>query len=263
MYRAFFASAFQTRLAYRSQVWALLLYGFVTVFAKIAIWVALYAQVGTATVGGITRSDMITYAILGGVVLNWDYARFIRTFGRQIQSGDVSVFLLKPVRYPLMLLAGACGNLAFELLAVQLPVTIVASLFYGLTPPASAFVGGMAVVFWGVGFLILFLLSAIAAILAFWLLTVFSLEWTLMALMAIFAGGTLPIWFFPPAAADIVRLLPFSFIGYQPMAVYLGKLDPSATLGTLGVGVGWIVVLTGCVVVLWSRAQYRIVVHGG
>jgi len=47
------------------------------------------------------------------------------------------------------------------------------------------------------------------------------------------------------------------------MAVYLGKLDPSATLGTLGVGVGWIVVLTGCVVVLWSRAQYRIVVHGG
>jgi len=135
MYRAFFASAFQTRLAYRSQVWALLLYGFVTVFAKIAIWVALYAQVGTATVGGITRSDMITYAILGGVVLNWDYTRFIRTFGRQIQSGDVSVFLLKPVRYPLMLLAGACGNLAFELLAVQLPVTIVASLFYGLTPP--------------------------------------------------------------------------------------------------------------------------------
>ena len=263
MYRAFFASAFQTRLAYRSQMWALLLYGLVTVFAKIAVWMSLYAQVGTGTVSGISLPDMITYAIFAGVVFNWDYTRFIRTFGRQIKSGDVSVFLLKPVRYPLMLLAGEIGNFAFELLTVQLPVTIIAGLVYGLTLPTSLFAGVMAVVFWGLGFIILFLLSAIAAILAFWLLTVFSLEWTLMALMAIFAGGTLPLWFFPDGAADIIRLLPFSFVGYQPMAVYLGKLDVAATLSTLGLGVGWVVILTGCVVLLWSRAQTRIVVHGG
>src|SRR3569623_376288 len=162
-----------------------------------------------------------------------------------------------------MLLAGECGIFAFELITGQLPVTIVAGLVYGLAPPASLFAGVMAVVFWGMGFVILFLLSAIAAILAFWLLTVFSLEWTLMALMAIFAGGTLPLWFFPAGAAEIIRGLPFSFVGYQPMAVYLGKLDVAATLTTLGIGLGWVVILTGCVVLLWSRAQTRIVVHGG
>ena len=263
MYGAFFGSAFQTRLAYRSQVWALLLYGLVTVFAKIAVWMSLYAQVGTGTVSGISLPEMTTYAIFAGVVFNWDYTRFIRTFGRQIKSGDVAVFLLKPVRYPVMLLAGECGNFAFELLTVQLPVTIIAGLVYGITPPASPFAGAMAIVFWGLGFIILFLLSAIAAILAFWLLTVFSLEWTLMALMAIFAGGTLPLWFFPTGAADIIRLLPFSFVGYQPMAVYLGKLDVAATLSTLGTGMGWVVFLTGCFVLLWARAQTRIVVQGG
>ena len=98
MYAAFFASAFQTRLAYRSQVWALLLYGLVTVFAKIALWMSLYAQIGTATVNSISLPDMITYSIFGSLVFNWDYTRFIRTFGRQIKSGDVSVYLLKPVR---------------------------------------------------------------------------------------------------------------------------------------------------------------------
>ena len=263
MYAAFFASAFQTRLAYRSQVWALLLYGLVTVFARVSVWISLYGQVGITTVGGVSQSDMITYAILAGVAFNWDYQRLIRTFGREIKSGDVSVFLLKPVHYPLMLLARELGNFAFELLTVQLPVTIIAGLVYGLTPPASLFAGIMAIVFWGLGFVILFLLSAIASILAFWLLTVFSLEWTLMALMAIFAGGTLPLWFFPAGAADIIRLLPFSFVGYQPMAVYLGKLDVAGTLSTFGVGIGWVVILTGCVVLLWSRAQNRIVVHGG
>ena len=158
---------------------------------------------------------MITYAILAGVVFNWDYTRFIRTFGRQIKSGDVAVFLLKPVRYPLMLLAGECGNLAFELLSVQLPVTIIAGLVYGLTPPASLFAGAMTIVFWGMGFVILFLLSAAAAILAFWLLTVFSLEWTLMALTAIFAGGHTSAVVFPAcrvrhhsAVAILIRRLP-------------------------------------------------------
>ena len=263
MYVAFFLSAFQTWLAYRSQVWALLLYGLVTVFAKIALWVSLYAQVGTATVNGISLPDMITYAIFGSLVFNWDYTRFIRTFGRQIKSGDVAVFLLKPVRYPLMLLAGELGNFAFELLAVQLPVTIIAGLIYGLSPPASLFAGVMAIVFFGMGFVILFLLSAIAALLAFWLLTVFSLEWTLMALLAIFASGAVPLWFFPAPAADIIRLLPFSFVGYQPMAVYLGKLDVAGTLSTLGLGLGWVVILAACVALLWSRAQTRIVVHGG
>lgn len=67
-----------------------------------------------------------------------------------------------------------------------------------------------------------------------------------MALMAIFAAGTLRSWLFPPAASDIIQLLPFSFVAYHPMAVDLGKPDVAATLSAFGVGAGWIVVLTGC-----------------
>jgi len=263
MYFAFFAIAFRTLLAYRSQVWAALLYVLVTTFAKIAIWISLYGQVGGGAVAGVTLPDMITYAILASVAFNWDHSRFIKTFGRQIKSGDIAVVLLKPVRYPLMLFAGECGNFAFGLITVQVPALIIVSLVYGLTPPASLFAGLMAIAFWLLGFVMLFLLSTIATILAFWLLTVFSLEWTLDALLAIFAGGTVPLWFFPPAAAEAIKVLPFAYVAYHPMAVYLGKLDTTATLMTLAVGIIWVATLTGIVALLWASAQRRIVVQGG
>lgn len=263
MYAAFFRSAFQTRLTYRGQVMALVLYGLITVLSKIAIWISIYSQLETGVANGVLRDEMVTYAVLAGMVLNWDYTRFLQTLGHQIKSGDVATFLLKPVYYPLILLAAECGNFAFGLLCVQLPITIVAGLMYGLTAPASALAGVMAVVFWGLGFVILFLLSSIAAVLAFWLLTVFSLEWVLMALMTIFAGGAIPLWFFPQAAADVIQLLPFSFVAYHPMAVYLGKVDGGELVVRLLFGAGWAVILAMTLMLIWSRTQRRIVVHGG
>lgn len=263
MYAAFVRSAFHTRLAYRGQATALVLYGLITVFAKIAIWISIYGQLGTSMANGVSRNEMVTYAIFGGMVLNWDYTRFLQTLGRQIKSGDVATFLLKPVHYPLILLASECGNFVFALVCVQLPITIVAGLAYGLTAPVSLWAGAMAVVFWGLGFIILFLLASIAAILAFWLLTVFSLEWMLMALMTILAGGAIPLWFFPRGAADVIELLPFSFVAYQPMAVYLGKIGGDDVTVRLLLGASWVVVLAAMLMLLWSQTQRRIVVHGG
>jgi len=68
MYLAFTASAFQTRLAYRGQVWAAVFGELVQVFAKVAIWMSIYAGVG-GIADGVTLPEMITYSILGGLVI--------------------------------------------------------------------------------------------------------------------------------------------------------------------------------------------------
>lgn len=264
MYMAFLTSAFQTRLAYRGQVWASVFGDLVEVFAKIAIWGSIYALSG-ARAGSITLSEMITYAILGGMVTAgaWDWRRYINEVGHQIKTGDVAVFLLKPLSYPLMLLSAECGKVLFRLLAVVLPVSLIAALSAGIAPPASVFHGVMALAFLLLGFLMLFLLATIAALLAFWLMTVFSLEWMLQALVSIFAGTLVPLWFFPAPAAAVIEKLPFAYTAYHPMAVYLGKLDVSATFATLAIGGGWALVLSIMAGWLWSRARQRIIVQGG
>jgi ABC-2 type transport system permease protein len=121
----------------------------------------------------------------------------------------------------------------------------------------------MALLFFGLGFLMLFTLATIAGLLAFWLMTVFSLEWMLQALISILAGTFVPLWFFPAPAAAVIEKLPFAYTAYHPMAVYLGKLDVSATLTTFAIGVAWLALLAAFMSWLWSRARRRIIVQGG
>ena len=263
MYLAFFGTAFQASLAYRGRVWASVFGNLIGVFAWVSIWIALYGVAGGSQ-SGVTLQEMITYAIFSSLLLEgWSWNEFVQLVGRQIKTGDVSVFLLKPLRYPLMLLAGECGKLAFRVVAVILPVALIVGLIYGVAPPASPFHAGMAGVLLLLGFAILFLLATIAGLLGFWVMTVFSLEWTLQALLLILAGWTVPLWFFPAPAAAIIEKLPFAYTAYHPMAVYLGKFDVEKTLCTLAIGVGWAVLLAVFAAWLWSRARRRIVVQGG
>lgn len=262
MYRAFASTAFQTRLAYRGQVWAQLLGGLVRIFAMIAIWKSVYAS--NEVVDGITLGEMLTYAILASSVLaayNWE--GLVQTVSEQIRSGDVSVYLIKPMSYPLMLLANEIGQVAFRLLAVVGPITLIASLTYGINAPASLFHGMMFPLFWMLAFTILFLMALIAGFLAFWLMTAFSLEWFLQGLIAILSGTFIPLWFFPKAIGAAIYYLPFAWIGFHPVAVYLGKVSPGETLMLFLLGLVWAGALLVAAKSLWARATLRITVQGG
>jgi len=262
MYAAFAQSAFQTQLAYRGQVWASLFGSLVHVFAWIAIWLSVYK--GTGSVDGVTLPQMVTYALIGGAVLTaWQWRRLLNMVGNSVSSGDVAVYLLKPLHYPLYLFATECGNFGYRLAATSLPVVAIVALVYGMQPPASPFHGLLFAVFFVLSFVIMFLLAALCGLLSFWLLTAFSLEWLLQGILALLSGTAIPFWFFPEPVAAIAKFLPFAWIGYHPLAVYLGRTTVGETWTYLGVGLGWAVLLAGAVALLWRKAALRITVQGG
>jgi ABC-2 type transport system permease protein len=262
MYGAVAASAFQTQLAYRSQLWAHIFGQLIQVLLKIAIWQSLFGSL--ARVDGVSLPQMITYSVLAGTVLSaWEWARLIQNMDVAITRGDISIFLLKPLKYPLYLLASECGNLCFRLLAVVLPIVVGIALTYGLVPPASLWHGAAFVAFWVLSFLIQFLLALLFGLLAFWLMTAFSLEWLLQGLLTLLSGSFVPLWFFPEASLPLVRHLPFAWIGFYPVTVYLGTLEPAQVLWTFALGLGWAGILGWGVAGLWRRASLRITVQGG
>jgi ABC-2 type transport system permease protein len=262
MYTALAASAFQTQLAYRSQIWAHIFAQWIQVFFRIAIWTAVYGA--SARVEGVSLPEMITYTVLAGSVLSaWEWARLIQGIDLAVTSGDVCVFLLRPLRYPLYLLATECGNLGFRLVTVVLPIVVTISFTYGLSAPASWFHAAAFLVFWLLSFSMQFLLTLLFGLLAFWLMTAFSLEWLLQGLFALLSGSFVPLWFFPEAALPLVRHLPFAWIGFYPVAAYLGRLGPAQLLWILALGLAWGAILAWGVAGLWRRANLRITVQGG
>ena len=260
-YPAFTATAFLSRLAYRNEVWSGLFGELVTTFAYIAVWTAGFAAIGS--VDGVTLPEMVTYVLVAGALLNWNVSRFVREVGSAVRTGDVTVFLLKPLHYPALLLSSQLGNYAFDTLAITLPVAIIVALTFGLLPPASLEHGILFLAYWAVSWLMLFLIATCVSLLAFWILTAFALEWFLRGIMALASGGIIPLWFMPSVIANILGYLPFAWVSYYPAAVYLGKLDlPAAGLHLL-IGLGWLLVMGTIVYWLWSRARHRLIVQGG
>ena len=262
-YPAFTATAFQSRLVYRNQVWSGVFGELVFMFARIAIWASVFGAVGTATVDGVSLPQMVTYALLAGPVLYWDYSRLLRDLGTAVKSGDVSVYLLKPLHYPAYLLANHVGNFLFELLTVTVPVAIIVSLVVGLVPPASLFHGLAFLAYWALSFATLFLLTAILGLAAFWLMTTDSLDWFFNSVMTVLAGGLVPLWFFPGWLAAIAGHLPFAWVSYYPAAVFIGRLDVAQTWLYFAIGLAWAAALALFLAWLWSRARHRLIVQGG
>lgn len=262
-YPAFTATAFQARLAYRNQVWSAVFGELVFIFARIAIWASVFGAAGAISVDGVTLPQMITYALLAGPVLYWDYSRLLRDLGAAVKSGDVTVYLLKPLQYPGYLLASHFGNFLFEFLTVTVPVAIVVALAVGLVPPASLFHGLAFLAFWALSFMMLFLLAAILGLAAFWLMTADSLDWFFNAIMTLLSGGLVPLWFFPGWLAAIAGHLPFAWVSYYPAAVYIGQLGVEQALAYFAIGLVWFAVLLGSLILLWSKARHRLIVQGG
>lgn len=261
-YIAFARSGFLTSLAYRNEVWANIFGKLVQVFARVAIWLAAYA--GVTAVDGISITDMITYALLGGVVMGATrYDRIVRQVGAALKTGDVAVWLLKPVHYPLYLLAVEAGMSAYTFLLAVVPTIIVVALVYGMLPPASPFHAAMFIAFCGLSFIIHFLFAALFGVLAFWLMTVFSLEWLLQSLITLLSGLLVPFWFFPEPLGTIAGHQPLAWLVYYPSAVWLGRLDVPETLVYFTLGLGWAGLLALALVLLWHRASSRITVQGG
>jgi len=263
-YTAFARSSFQSQLAYRNEVWANIFGKLVQVFARVAIWLAVYAGVGATVVDGVSLQQMITYALLGGAVMGATRPeRVINEIGRSLKTGDVAVWLLKPLSYPLYLFANESGSFVYRLLTQVIPTIAFTALFYGMLPPESLFHGAMFLVFWAMSFVLLFLMSAFCGLVAFWLMTSFSLDWMFGALLTLFSGLMVPFWFYPEPLATIARHLPFGWVVYYPNAVYLGRLSVPETWLYLGFGLCWTALFFVGVLWLWRRASTRITVQGG
>lgn len=262
-YAAFTATAFQSRLAYRNQVWSGMFGDLVFIFARIAIWISVYGSMGSGTVDGISLPQMITYALIAGPVLYWDYQRLLYEVGETIKSGDVAVYLLKPLHYPAYLLVNHMGNFLFEFITMTLPVIVIVGLTFGLLPPASLSHALAFLAFWALSYALLFVLVTLLGLAAFWLMTTQSLDWFFNSIMTLLSGGLVPLWFFPGWLAAIAGHLPFAWISYYPAAVYLGQLGPLQCLIYFGIGLVWLGGLTWALAALWAKARHRLIVQGG
>lgn len=262
MYLALAVAGFRIEASFRAQFWFLLLSGVLNVVARVSIWQSVFLH-GTGS-SDISLPQMVTYAILGATMFStWDASQILREIGADIRSGNVVSHLMRPSSYPVSLMARQLGMRAHEMLMIGLPVAVVMGSVYGFQPPASV---GHAVLFalsLVLSLFLLFTLSTAMAMIGFWVMDMLALDWLLRGTLALFSGGLVPLWFYPDGVANAVLHLPFAWIGFYPLAIYLGQLDLAESLLNLLYGLGWAAASAGLLALLWRAARRRMVVQGG
>ncbi len=82
-------------------------------------------------------------------------------------------------------------------------------------------------------------------------------------LLELFSGLLLPMTFFPHAIQKVLALMPFEYISYVPMLIYLGKLNAGGVARALGIQMLWIAILLAIGDGLWRWSSRKVIIQGG
>ena len=261
-YGAFSQAALRREGVYRVNVVVGLLGLVLGLYVLHLVWTELYRANAAIAPAGITLPAMLTYMVIGQLallVVQVDSTPLIR---EKVREGIIAYDLLRPVRFPLYLLADNLGSAAFRLL-IALPAAVLAAVLLEVQlPPDGEHVLAFGLSL-GLGFVIAFLLDFLANLTAFWTLETFGLQYMLRFAGFVLSGVFVPLWFFPDVWRPLVTALPFASIYGTPLSIFVGRLGGIELWSAVLIQVAWILLLAAAAGWAWSAAERRVVVQGG
>lgn len=264
VYGSFLHNAFLMMLAYRLRYVTGILTYILFVSVHYFLWQAIYSgRVEHGELHGFTLSEMITYIAVGWVARSFYFSDVDRDIDELVSTGQISVSLLRPVNFQLMLFAQAIGQSIFRALFFSVPIGIVVLWLYPVQPPASIvdfllFLGAT-----GVGFLIFAQINFLVGLLAFRFKSIEGIVRAKYFIVQLCSGLLLPIAFFPSWAQTLLHILPFQSISYIPLQFYLGHIRHDQLTEIFLLQFGWFSLFLLGGNYFWQKALAKLTLQGG
>jgi ABC-2 type transport system permease protein len=255
--------AVQRQLTYRTENLAGLLTNTFFGYLRAAVFVAVYQNANTASVGGYDAQAAVSYSWITQsmimVVALWNWWDVEET----IRTGDVVSDLAKPFLFLGFWLSRDLGRAAYFVVFRAAPILLAGQLLFGLHWPSS------------LGAWLAFMISVVLAVVvsfgwrfllnvsAFWTTDARGLGSLALAATMFLGGFVVPIRYFPDWLQPVVLALPFASITQTPADLFVERVQGGDVLLLLAGQVVWAVVLLGCAQVVTVLATRRVVIQGG
>ncbi len=197
------------------------------------LWSAIYRE--GQTVGNYTLSQLTTYYILQLMInsvifsyVSWDVIDNIKT-------GNFSNFLTKPLDYYLYWFT---INISGKMLEAVFIIITAGAISYFVSDyisfPQDIRTLAYFLISIILGIILAFEMDFCIGMITFWLTQVRTFKYMLQTMILFFAGAMLPLDLFPSFLTRVSELLPFRFLVYFPISIYLGKIgDPFPSFAIL------------------------------
>jgi len=248
--------SFQQQLIYRGNILMYRFGEFANTIVSFLILIVLYGS--QEVVEGYTLAETITYITGAGMIGALSRTWVAEQIERDVHRGRLSVFLLKPIKYFRLQLVQDLARKQisgwFSVFTHLLVIFLVRQYFIVNTDALRwvlflVSVGGVV--------LLRFFLLFIVGLSSFWLIRIGGVLFSFDVFLRIMSGSTVPFEFFPPTLEALARLLPFAYMQYFSMQIYLGKISTISALKGIGVQLFWIAIFATIARLVWRKALKR------
>lgn len=259
VYRYILATSFKQKMIYRGRTWISIVHGAFFVIMQGSLWTALIAT-GNAEA---SLQEMISYVIINSLVGYLTTFNATSIISQRVDDGSIASDLILPIQFKWKLFFESMGENLFNFLFSGLISMAVALLLYQAVGPASlaSFAAFFVSIFFGI--LISFHIVYLFSMSAFWVTKPWYIRTLVTTLTKLFGGGVIPLWLYPDWLKVLSDLLPFRFITYEPIQIFLGNRQGMEIIYCLMMQCLSLIVMILIEKFIWSKASNKVFVQGG
>ncbi len=251
----------KTLFSYTSSIgffWTLALGWLMGPLIYMFVWLAASQE---GPIAGYGQSDFILYYVGLMLVNQLTYPCSHWTIGESIQSGTLSVWLLRPLA---VLYEAVASDVALKVVCFPFVVVIAAGLgfLFHIDPVPWSRVGPF-LVFLVLAQIIRFMFAYTLALLSLWTQEISALLKVNDTLVFLLAGQMVPTVLLPGMLGELARLLPYRYMLGFPIEYLTGQLTGSEIMFGLRMQMGWALVSIVVQQWVWQRGIRHYTAVGG
>lgn len=227
------------------------------------LWRAIYESTPTGVVNGMTFSDTLIYLTLASAIFSLVEIYLVWKMGRDIQSGQFSLYFTKPTDFFLYQFFSQSGNIVTGFIISFLPTFLIVDFIISWRIPF-----GVNILFFVFSLLfsiaINFCIDFMVGTLCLYTQSFWGINMMKEVIVLLLSGATIPLAFFPDTFRTVVMYLPFQAIYNVPLQILISdSLSIMDYVKYIGIQVFWSLVMILLARLFFRHASKVITVNGG
>ena len=226
-----------------------------TVVLLLSIYFLWYSVLPkNATLFGYSQSMMLTYILGTSIMLAIVSSTRTYEIGEEINRGNLTNDLLRPINYLLYKFAREVGDKAMN---ISFSVIELAILFFLLKPPIFLQTDLIFIFFFLISTIlavfVLFFINFLLGLVGFWSPEYWAPRFIFWMIFGFFAGSYFPLDILPETIYNLFHALPFYYLLYFPLKIYLGNVSLPEIYQGIIISLFWLFAFYFLANLVWKR----------
>lgn len=231
-------NGFKTAIVYRAHFFVGLIRVPITLLIYYYLWKSIFAYSGVDAIQGYTFSELLGYYVISMLVGIFTYTEVDDWMAYDIRTGTVVADFLRPIAYIWNIFSVSFGLRIMAFIVEAIPTLLIAVFLVKVPPPHTAFLA-LFVVSLILAFFMNYFLNFCIGLLAFWFYEIQGIRKVKDTLMAFLEGSLIPLTFFPVFFQGLFKYLPFQYLRFTPVSIFLEKYSLNEVYLLLAVQLLW------------------------